>query len=66
MADEAEWRTRKLRIDPKLDAAGWPLVRSAASRRNQPHRSEEEETAKGPADYALWVDNHVIGIVEAK
>jgi Type III restriction enzyme, res subunit len=65
MVDEAEWRTRKRRVDPKLDVAGWPL-RPRAGRLNQPYRSEEEETDKGPADYALWLDNHVVGVVEAK
>jgi type I site-specific restriction endonuclease len=25
MAAENEWKTRKKRIDPKLDAAGWRL-----------------------------------------
>jgi type I restriction enzyme R subunit len=66
MADEAEWKTRKRRVDPKLDAAGWRLPRPGVFRQTQPHRSEEEDTTKGPADYALWVDNHVVGVVEAK
>ena len=57
---ESEWKTRKKRIDPKLDAAGWRLRGSGA------HRSEEEETANGPADYALWLDKSIVGVVEAK
>ncbi len=57
---ESEWKTRKKRIDPKLEAAGWPL------RGRQAHRSEEEDTANGPADYALWLDEHIVGVVEAK
>lgn len=57
---ENEWKTRKKRIDPKLDAAGWPLRRGAAK------RTEEEETSNGPADYALWLDDQVVGVVEAK
>lgn len=61
---EAEWKTRKKRIDPRLDAGGWP--RRAAPPSPKPFRTEEEETANGPADYALWVDNQVVGIVEAK
>jgi len=60
MAGESEWKTRKRRIDPKLDAAGWRLRGSSA------HRSEEEETANGPADYALWLDKAIVGVVEAK
>ncbi len=59
--DESEWLTRKRRIDPKLDACGW--VRAAKS---PAHRTEEEETSAGPADYALWLDGHVVGVVEAK
>jgi type I restriction enzyme R subunit len=60
MAGESEWKTRKKRIDPKLDAAGWRLRGKDAS------RTEEEETANGPADYALWLDKNVVGVVEAK
>lgn len=60
---EAEWKTRKLRIDPKLDAAGWKLRKSKPSAAD---RTEEEDTANGPADYALWLDNQVVGVVEAK
>lgn len=60
---EAEWKTRKQRIDPKLDAAGWKLRKSKATAAD---RTEEEDTANGPADYALWIDNQVVGVVEAK
>lgn len=48
---EAEWKTRKQRIDPKLDSAGWKLRRGKPSAAD---RTEEEGTANGPADYALW------------
>ena len=64
--DESEWKTRKKRIDPKLDAAGWKLPRGGIRPLHQPFRSEEEETDHGPADYALWLDNAVVGVVEAK
>ncbi len=60
---ESEQRTRKKRIDPKLDAAGWPLPRGGKLRA---FRSEEEETNNGPADYALWLEDRVVGVVEAK
>jgi type I restriction enzyme R subunit len=60
MPGESEWKTRKKRIDPKLDAAGWRL------RGGEAHRTEEEETANGPADYALWLDKGIVGVVEAK
>ena len=59
---EGEWRTRKTRIDPKLGAAGWPVRRPPASS----CRTEEEETDNGPSDYALWLDNAIVGVVEAK
>jgi len=61
---ESEWRTRKARIDPKLDAAGWRLRSGAKPKR--PGRTEEEPTSNGPADYALWLDQHIVGVVEAK
>ena len=60
---ESEWLTRKRRIDPLLDAAGWPRRKGKA---NAAFRTEEEETAHGPADYALWLDDRIVGIVEAK
>jgi type I restriction enzyme R subunit len=62
-ASEGEWRTRKRRIDPRLDACGWPLG-SADSSGN--YRLEELETDAGPADYTLQVDRDTLGIVEAK
>jgi type I restriction enzyme, R subunit len=61
---ETERKTRKKRIDPKLDAAGWELAK-AGSKANA-YRTEEEETDNGPADYALWLHREVVGIVEAK
>lgn len=61
---EAEWKTRKKRIDPKLDASGWRLPKGKS--RHEAFRSEEEETDNGPADYALWLDDQVVGVVEAK
>ncbi len=60
---ESEWLTRKRRIDPLLDAAGWPRRKGKG---NTAFRTEEEETARGPADYALWLDDRIVGIVEAK
>ncbi len=63
-AAESEWQTRKKRIDPKLDEAGWP--KAAASKFPAPRRSEEEPTANGPADYALWLDGAIVAVVEAK
>lgn len=67
---EREFETRKRRIDPRLEAAGWPVV---------PHDKDQSEaedysgkavkefpTDNGPVDYALCVDNAVLGVVEAK
>lgn len=65
-SDEAEWKTRKRRIDPKLDAAGWKRPKGNTRPLNQPFRTEEEATENGPADYALWLNNEVVGVVEAK
>ena len=64
MGNEPEWKTRKKRIDPKLDAAGWRLPRGRT--RSEAFRSEEEDTSAGPADYALWLDDKIVGVVEAK
>lgn len=66
MAPEREWKTRKRRIDPKLDACGWHLPKGGATPLRRPYRTEEEETSNGPADYALWLDNNIVGLVEAK
>jgi type I restriction enzyme R subunit len=63
---ESEWKTRKRRIDPRLDASGWKLRPRNEIPFKQPHRTEEEETSAGPADYALWLDHKIVGLVEAK
>lgn len=64
MSGEAEWKTRKKRIDPKLDAAGWP--RPKGKDKAPSFRTEEEETDNGPADYALWLGDEMVSVVEAK
>ncbi len=64
--EELEWKTRRLRTNPKLDAAGWSRSSDRGAPPRDPHRTEEEETDNGPADYALWLDRHIVGIVEAK
>ena len=63
---ESERRTRRLRIDPRLDGAGWKLPKGGVTPLREPYRTEEYETTNGPADYALWLDGHVLGVVEAK
>lgn len=62
--EESEWRTRKLRIDPRLDALGWAKADGVSE--SKPHRTEEHATDNGPADYALWLDRRVVGLIEAK
>ncbi len=64
---ESERVTRKQRIDAKLKAAGWNVVRldmsdlaAAAS------AIEEYETSLGPADYVLADNSDLLGVVEAK
>jgi type I restriction enzyme R subunit len=69
MTYKSERRTRKERIDPKLEAAGWTIVpydevRSLVS--YQGFAIEEYPTEKGPADYALCLDGKILGVVEAK
>lgn len=68
---ESEWLTRKKRIDSKLRSSNpaWEIVRykedldlSKLSR----HAVEELPTANGPADYALFVNGKLLGIIEAK
>ncbi len=68
---EAEWQTRKQRIDARLRAMQppWSIVRhheglDLTSLRC--HAVEEFPTANGPADYALFVDGKLLGILEAK
>lgn len=63
--NEPEWLTRKKRVGPLLDAAGWTRFRGDRDHRVA-GRTEEEGTSNGPADYALWVDSRIAGVVEAK
>jgi len=66
---EPERLTRKNRIDPQLEAAGWRVVPFDPS---QPLSAfdrcaiEEYPIDYGPADYALCVGGQLLGIVEAK
>src|SRR5437763_759357 len=64
-----EWQARRQRIDPRLRALGWDVVRWDP---HHPladytrHAVAEYPTDNGPADYALFVDGRILGIVEAK
>lgn len=69
--NEAEWQTRKKRIDARLrsSAMPWKIVHykdgmDLASLDTV--AVEEFPTASGPADYALFVKGKLLGIIEAK
>jgi type I restriction enzyme R subunit len=66
---ESEYQTRRKRIDPLLKSQGWNII--ALDHTNviasYPHHAVTEyPTTNGPADYALFVDDELLGIVEAK
>jgi type I restriction enzyme R subunit len=66
---ESEKVTRKRRIDPKLKRLGWtitPYYFGLDTSLLRHHAVEEYPTESGPADYALFVDGRLIGILEAK
>src|SRR5436189_4660748 len=69
MSTEAEWLTRKSRIDNRLKQKGWRLVRFTPAldiKALDRTAVEELATANGPADYALFVKGQLLGIIEAK
>jgi type I restriction enzyme R subunit len=61
-----EAKARRELIDKKLDALGWRLPPNGEEPQTGPYRQEEVETDDGPADYGLYVDQELVGIVEAK
>jgi type I restriction enzyme, R subunit len=68
MSSEAEWLTRKSRIDTRLKQKGWQLVRFSPAlslKALDGTAVEELPTANGPADYALFVKGQLLGIIEA-
>src|SRR5437868_3249261 len=68
-SDEPEWLTRKTRIDGRLRGLGWDVVpHTPFFRPDKAHQLAVAEypTENGPADYALFVDGRILGIVEAK
>src|SRR5436189_6273264 len=69
MSTEAEWLTRKSRIDNRLKQKGWRLVRFTPAldiKALDRTAVEELATANGPADYALFVKGQLLGVIEAK
>src|SRR3984893_19455645 len=66
---EAEWLTRKKRIDTRLKQNGWKIVPFSTGtdlKSLDKCAVEELPTANGPADYALVVSRTLRGIIEAK
>jgi type I restriction enzyme, R subunit len=68
---ESESITRKSRIDEKLKSSilKWTIVKhdpSISLSKLTHHAVEEYPTLTGPADYALFVDGKLLGIIEAK
>ena len=66
---ESEWQTRKQRIDTKLEALGWTICPHQEGMDYSGlscHAVEELPTQSGPADYGLFVDGQLLGILEAK
>src|SRR5690349_21443026 len=68
---EAEWLTRKRRIDSKLRSLNprWQIVRYQEGMdcsKLDCHAVEEYPTAFGFADYALFVKGKLLGVIEAK
>jgi type I restriction enzyme, R subunit len=69
MAIEPEIVTRKKRIDTRLKRLGWSIVPykiGLDTSRLKAHAVEEYPTATGPADYALFIDGKLLGVIEAK
>lgn len=66
---EPEWVTRKERIDKRLTQLGWAIERFDTDRppgRYRRHAVAEFPTDDGFADYALFVDGVILGVIEAK
>ena len=66
---EAEWQTRKQRIDKLLKQRGWkvlPFSKNLDLKKLDKCAVEELPTGNGPADYALFLSGRCLGIIEAK
>jgi len=66
---ESESQTRRRRIDPRLERAGWKVVNvEAGGDLGSAVRTAlaEYPTRAGPADYALCDGGRVLGVTEAK
>jgi type I restriction enzyme R subunit len=70
LSHEAEWQTRKQRIDTKLRSLNpaWQIVpwhSGLDPAQLVGHAVTEFPTEHGPADYALFVNGLLLGIIEA-
>jgi type I restriction enzyme R subunit len=66
MQSEAEWLTRKGRIDARLKQRGWKIVRfnpELNPKALDRTAVEELPTGNGPADYALFIGGKLLGII---
>lgn len=69
MGKESEHTTRKNRIDKQLTALGWRIISFTSILNIKEltfHAVEEYKTSNGPADYALFVNSKLLGVLEAK
>jgi hypothetical protein len=67
VGDLSEKQTRKQLIDPMFEQWGWRVVPYPDDLPSSgTYAIEEYPNEAGPADYALYADGRVIGIVEAK
>ncbi len=69
MPYESEHITRKTRIDKLLKASGWVIITyedSLKLGRLTSHAVEEFPTVEGFADYALFYNDKLLGVVEGK
>ena len=68
---ESESATRKKRIDTRLNSSllNWEIIHNDQVKDTsvlEAHAVEEYPTETGPADYALFVNGKLLGIIEAK
>ncbi|HEX5219174.1 MAG TPA: DEAD/DEAH box helicase family protein [Verrucomicrobiae bacterium] len=69
--NESEWQTRKTRIDARLRSLvpSWQIIpwrEGLEVSQLSNHAITEYPTTNGPADYALFVNGRLLGIIEAK
>jgi len=68
----SEFLTRKQLVDRHIKDAGWSIIRQKDFDAQKPLTAysrcaiEEYPTDNGPADFALSVNGHILGVVEAK